>query len=70
MYKWHYTYESNPDGSFTLPKKNGFLGPYGPIYKTSVVKFLFSVFSDQWSLKIENENNTNSDCTVLSHIGE
>ena len=31
---------SSPDGSFTLPDQNLFLGPYDPIYETSLVKFL------------------------------
>ena len=60
-----------------MPDKNSYLGPYGPIYETSVVKFLhicfyaviFSIyvfmlllyFSDRQLLKIENENNMKTD---------
>ena len=36
----------NRDGSFTLPDWNFFLGPSGPIYETSVVKFLHLCFHD------------------------
>ena len=49
-------------GLFSLPDKNLFLGSYGPIYETSVIKFLhyvsmllfsFSVFSSRLSIKMK-----------------
>ena len=47
-----------------------FLGPCGPIYETSVVKFLHLCFYAVISLKIENENNSRKTLTTeLSYMG-
>ena len=35
----------DPDGSFTLPGRSMFLGPYDPIYETSGVKFQHLCFN-------------------------
>ena len=52
---------------------NLFLDPYGPIYESYghvFIVFLFSIFSDRRSLKIENENNKTKTLTAeVPYIG-
>ena len=62
---------SNPDGSFTLPDQNSFLGPvvtYKRLLLSNSCIYVFMLLFSFSISKIENETNNTKLCLQKSHL--